>query len=121
MCAILLLLISRSVHVDSARLRACVRASVTVAIRADVFGQMCNNYNTTWQQILNVTHLHINHCLATRCRHLHPHHRHHRDEHLCLCVCVCVRVCVCVFYISFVHGVLAQSKTYTFVYEFCLA
>ena len=34
-------------------------------------------------------------------------------------VCVCMRACV--FYVAFIHGVLAPSKTYTFVYEFCLA
>ncbi len=28
---------------------------------------------------------------------------------------------LCVFYVTFIHGVLALSKTYTFVYEFCLA
>ena len=41
-----------------------------------------------------------------------------------LCVCVCVCVCTgvaCGFYDTFIHGVRAQSKTYTFVYEFCLA
>ena len=50
----------------------------------------------------------------------------------CVCVCVCVvcvyvlsvcvySVSVCVFYGTFIQGVVAQSKTYTFVYEFCLA
>ena len=43
---------------------------------------------------------------------------------LSLCVSVCVSVwlsvcvCVCVFYVTFIHGVRAQSKTFTFVYEF---
>ena len=42
---------------------------------------------------------------------------------VCVCVCVSILVCisVCVFCVTFIHGVLAQSKTYTFVYEFCLA
>ena len=40
---------------------------------------------------------------------------------VCLCVCVCVRVCVCVFCGTFIHGVLAQSKAYTFLYGLCLA
>ena len=39
----------------------------------------------------------------------------------CACVCVSVCVCVCVFCDTCIHGVLAPSKTYTLVYEFCLA
>ena len=50
---------------------------------------------------------------------------------VCVCVgigvCISVHVlvlrecrCVCVFRVTFIHGVLAQSKTFTFVYEFCM-
>ena len=36
-------------------------------------------------------------------------------------VCVCVCMGECVFYDTLIHGILAQSKTYTFVYELFLA
>ena len=39
---------------------------------------------------------------------------------LLIVIVVCVCVCMCVFYVTFLNGVLAQSKTYTFVCEFRL-
>ena len=39
----------------------------------------------------------------------------------CLGEYVRVCMCVCVFYDTFTHGVQAQSKTYTFISELCLA
>ena len=43
-----------------------------------------------------------------------------RGAYVCGCVRLCVGVCVCVCYDTYIHGEMAQSKTYTFPCEFFL-